>query len=129
MPLIESENAAWEDRYLFSHRGRWPTGSEPNDHKWEHFAVRNARFRLVGRDALYDMQADPGQTKNVIDEHRDVADAMIAAYDAWWQETRPLMVNETAPMSPTRPFHEAYYHQRTNRRHPRLVAAEAVGRE
>jgi len=30
---------------------------------------------------------------------------MRAAYDKFWQEARPLMVNETAPMSKTRPFH------------------------
>jgi hypothetical protein len=36
---------------------------------------------------------------------------MLAAYDAWWKATRPLMVNENVPMSPTRPFHEWYHQQ------------------
>jgi hypothetical protein len=31
---------------------------------------------------------------------------MRSAYEAWWKVTRPMMVNETAPLSPTRPFHE-----------------------
>ena len=36
---------------------------------------------------------------------------MNAAYDAFWKDARPLMVNETAPMSPTRPFFELYEKQ------------------
>ena len=51
------------------------------------------------------MQADPGQKTNVIDKHPEVVKAMRTSYDEWWKKTRPLMVNETAPMSPTRPFH------------------------
>ena len=57
------------------------------------------------------MQNDPGQKTNVIDDYPEVVKAMRAAYDAWWKETRPLMVNETAPMSPTRPFHVLYKKQ------------------
>ncbi|MCL4207108.1 MAG: arylsulfatase [Pirellulaceae bacterium] len=111
LPLIENADATWPDRYLFSHQGRWPTGAEPNDFQWQNFAVRNQRFRLVGRNQLYDMQRDPSQTSNVIQDHPQVAEAMLAAYDAWWKETRPMMVNENVPMSPTRPFHEAYRKQ------------------
>ena len=33
------------------------------------------------------------------------------AYDQFWSEALPLMVNEDAPMSPTQPFHELYYQQ------------------
>jgi arylsulfatase len=29
---------------------------------------------------------------------------MHVAYDKFWKEARPLMVNETAPMSPTQPY-------------------------
>ncbi len=98
----------WPDRYLFTHQGRWPTGSEPNDFQWKTFAVRNARFRFVNNNALFDMIADPGQEKNCIEEHPEVVAAMRAAYDQWWKTTRAMMVNEEAPMSPTQPFTEAY---------------------
>ena len=111
LPLIEDPNGAWEDRYLYTHIARWKTGDEPNKHQWQNFAVRNQRFRLVGKDALYDMQEDPSQTKNVIDRNPEVASQMRAAYDEWWKVTRPLMVNEDAPMSPTRPFHELHRKQ------------------
>ncbi len=68
------------------------------------------RFRLVG-DALFDMQADPGQTTDVAAGHPEVVKAMRDAYDAFWKEARPLMVNEDVPMSPTRPFHVWYEEQ------------------
>ena len=104
LPLLENPKAKWPDRYLFTQRARWKTGSEPNDHQWTGFAVRNQRFRLVG-DSLFDMEKDPGQETDVAAEHPDVVKRMRAAYDDFWKEARPLMVNETAPMSKTRPFH------------------------
>jgi len=106
--LLANSDAAWKDRYLFDHTGRWPTGAEPSDFQRKNFTVRNTQFRMVGDDALFDMLADPGQTKNCIDRYPVVAAAMLEAYDQWWKITRPMMVNETAPMSPTKPFHEAF---------------------
>lgn len=113
LPLIENPQAAadWPDRLLFTHVGRWPTGANPDDFQWKNFSVRNQRFRFVGGDELFDMAADPGQTTNVIDQHPDMAKELRAAYDAWWKATRPLMVNESAPLSPTRPFFELFQQQ------------------
>ncbi len=110
LPLVENADAAadWPDRYLYTHVARWPTGDDPDKWQWKKFAIRSQRFRLVNNTALFDMQNDPGQAKNVIDEHPDVVRAMRAEYEAWWKETRPLMVNEDAPMSKTRPFWELY---------------------
>ena len=42
------------------------------------------------------------------DMHPQIVAKMKAAYDEWWKATRPLMVNEAAPMSPIKPFHELY---------------------
>ena len=105
LPLIENPKSDWGDRYLYTHKGRWRTGAEPNNFEWQNFAVRNQRFRFVNNTALYDMQADPGQKTNVIEKHPQVVKAMRSAYDKWWKKTRPMMVNESAKMSPTRPFH------------------------
>lgn len=111
LPLIADPDATWSDRYLFTHKARWPTGSDPEKFKWQDFAVRNDQYRLVNNDSLYDMLADPGQQRNIIDEHPAVVAEMRAAYEKFWQEARPLMVNEDAPMSPTRPFHVLYEKQ------------------
>jgi arylsulfatase len=119
LPLIQDPKREWPDRYLFAHIGRWPTGADPDKFQWQNFAVRNQRFRFVNNDALFDMESDPGQTKNVIADHPEVARQMRDAYDAWWKETRPLMVNEAAPLSKTRPFHELYRKQQQERGIPK----------
>ncbi|MCH7224897.1 arylsulfatase [Haloferula sp. A504] len=110
-PLIKDDKRAWPDRHLFTHVARWPVGAEPNDFQWKNFAVRNQRFRLVGREQLFDMEKDPGQTTNVIQDHPDVVEGMLSAYERFWKEARPLMVNEKVPMSKTRPYHVAYRKQ------------------
>ena len=111
-PLLESVDAepAWPDRHLFTHVGRWPHGADPDEYQWRGFAVRNQRFRLVG-EQLFDMQADPGQTRDVAAEHPQVVVEMRAAFDAFWQSARPRMVNELAPLSPTRPYWLAFQAQ------------------
>jgi arylsulfatase A-like enzyme len=124
LPLMADPATPWPDRYFFTHVARWKTGEEPNDHQWEKFGVRNQRFRLVGRDALFDMEADPGQTVNVIDRHPEVVEAMKAAYDRFWKEARPMMVNEEAPMSATRPYHEWHAEQMRSGGIPQWVAPE-----
>jgi arylsulfatase A-like enzyme len=125
LPLIEGKSTDWADRFIFNHICRWPTGAEPNDFKDANFSVRNQRYRYVGPNqgakakgknaadgaSLYDMQEDPAQTKNVIAEHPEEAAKMRAAYEKYWSEARPLMVNETAPMSPTKPYHEWFKQQ------------------
>ena len=111
LPLLEDPGVEWSDRFLFTHKGRWKTGANVEDWKWKNFGVRNQRFRMVGEGQLFDMEADPGQTKNVFDAHPDVVKAMRSAYEKFWSEAVPLMVNEKAPMSKTRPFHVWYEEQ------------------
>jgi arylsulfatase len=124
LPLIENPEIEWKDRYLFTHKGRWKTGANPDDSQWKGFAVRNQRFRFVENNALFDMLEDPGQTTNVILEHPDVVEEMRTVYDQWWKKTRPLMVNEDAPMSPTQPFHELFYKQKETSGIPDWVVPE-----
>ena len=111
VPLLIDPKAKWKQRHLFTQIARWKTGSEPDEHMWKKYAVRNQRYRLVV-DQLYDMKKDPNQTVNIADKHPDVVQSMRAAYQEFWKEARPLMVNETVPMSPTRPFHEWFNKQK-----------------
>jgi len=113
LPLIEEANPDWPDRYLFTHKGRWKTGADPNDSQWKDFAVRNQRYRLVGSQ-LFDMTLDPGQTTDVAAEHPELVEQMRSVYEQWWQGTVPMMVNEDAPMSPTRPFHVLFEQQQSS---------------
>jgi arylsulfatase len=133
VPLLEDPKAGWEDRYTFFHVGRWGKKrggrwerghSSPDKAKYEKFAVRDERWRLVGKDALYDIQVDPGETTNVIAEHPQVAGRMLAAYDAWWEEVRPLMVNEDAPLDTGKPFVELFEKQKAGRGVPEWTVPE-----
>ncbi len=67
-------------------------------YKFKRFSVRSRRFRLTGAKQLYDMEADPGQKVNVIGRYPKVAEKMLEAYGRWWEQTRPLMVNEKEPV-------------------------------
>jgi len=111
VPLLENPEARWPDRFLFTHVGRWAKGANPDESKFNRCAVRNTRFRLVNNRELYDIRNDPSETTNVIATHPEIVGAMRTAYDQWWTDTRPLMVNESAPNSATRPFFELYEKQ------------------
>jgi arylsulfatase len=113
LPLIKNPQAKWKDRYLFTQGARWKTGSEPTDHMWKRFAVRNERFRLV-ENKLYDMKKDPSQLLDIADKNPKVVQSMRLAYEKFWKETRPLMVNEEVPMSPTQPYHVLHAKQLSN---------------
>ncbi len=110
VPLLKDPKADWEDRYLFSHRGRWAKGQAAAA-QYGPFSVRSQQWRLVGRGTLHDMVADPGQRSNVIDQHAEVAAKMLAAYDRWWEGALPLMVNEDAPEEGPNTFHAMFYKQ------------------
>jgi arylsulfatase len=111
VPLLGNPKAEWADRYLFTHVGRWAKGADPEKSKFNACAVRNSRFRLVNNKELYDIQADPSETTNVIEEHPEVVAAMRKAYDTWWSETVPLMINEKVPNAPSKPFFDLYEKQ------------------
>lgn len=111
VPLLEDPRAEWEDRYIFFHRGRWKKGEDPDDHKYSTCAVRSQRFKLVNNTGLYDLENDPGETTDVSQRFPGVVTDMQKAYDLWWEEARPLMVNEDVPLSPVRPYFEMYHNQ------------------
>jgi arylsulfatase len=60
---------------------------------------------------LYDVQSDPGETRNVIAEHPQVVAAMRAAYDRWWAEVLPALENENAVGPKVNPFKALYRKQ------------------
>ncbi len=108
--LLKDPKADWADRYLFTHRGRWGKGKAA-DSKYGACAVRSQRFRLVNNRELYDILNDPGEKTNVIDKHPDAVAAMRKAYDQWWSEVLPAMVNEDAPVPKENPFKALYRKQ------------------
>jgi len=134
MPLIGNPKAHWKDRYTFFHKGRWykkgapgrwgKGNTDPDKEKYRNFAVRSEKWRLVGKDELYNIDADPGEQKNVIADHPKVAQKMLKAYEAWWNQVRPMMVNEDASLDTGKPFIEQFEKQKKEKgigrwNHPR----------
>jgi arylsulfatase len=103
LPLLENPKTDWDDRELFVHVGRWEKNADPNESKYKKCAVRTQRWRLVNHSVLYDIANDPFESKDVAQDHPEVVEKLRAAYDKWWDETVPLMVNEDAEYSPSHP--------------------------
>ena len=114
LPLIENPNSEWTDRYTFFHGGRWDKANgperwsrgntNPDSAKYVNFAVRNEQWRLVGKEELYDINKDPGELNNVAEANPEVVASMIIEYDKWWDEVRPMLVNEDADLNTGKPF-------------------------
>ena len=67
----------------------------PNEGIWGHTAKNHAavlwqQWRLVHGNELYDLQLDPGQTRNLAESNPDQVKRMQDHYEAWWAE-----VNQT----------------------------------
>jgi arylsulfatase A-like enzyme len=110
IPLLKDPAAAWPDRFFVTHVGRWPHG-QAEQWKYKKCSIRNARFTLVDNAELFDLQADPGETKNVLDAHPAEVAKLRAAYEAWWQDVRPHMENEDAVLPKMNPFKALYWKQ------------------
>jgi arylsulfatase len=114
VPLLDNDNAEWPDRFLITHLGRWETGRAAES-KYTQCAVRSQRFRLVNNRELYDIAADPRESQNVIDRHPDAVAAMRQAYDRWWNEVLPRLVNENVPLAKENAFALLYREQVTDK--------------
>jgi len=133
LPYLEDESHRGEDRYRFFHAGRWPLNpenvgdieinerwvgtaesSDPDTYKYKNCAVRNERFRFVKNSELYDLYNDPGESTDVAAKHPEIVEQMRKAYDQWWSEVRPLMVNEDALLTKERPFWVEYEKQKNS---------------
>lgn len=110
LPLLKNPEAEWPDRIVVHHQGRWPKGKAA-EAKYAQCSIQNSRFTLVNNKELYDLKADPGEKNNVLADHPDVVAKLRAAYDMWWEETLPLMVNEDAVGPKINPMKELYWKQ------------------
>ena len=80
-PLIKGAKMQWPERNIFSHQN----GS---------VSVRTPKYRLDANGSLFDMLADPGQTKDIQAEQPGVAAELGKAVAAWSQEVLGFEGNE-----------------------------------
>ena len=105
LPLLEGRDVTWPDRTLViqSHRGDVPV-------RYHHFMIRDQRWKLLhasgfGREQftgepvfeLYDMQADPMESKNLVTEQPDVFQRLKQAYDKWFDDVSSTRPDNYAP--------------------------------
>jgi arylsulfatase A-like enzyme len=118
LPLLKNPRASWPSRFLFTHVGRWDPQTDGAQAKFTNCSVRWDKFTLVStpKDTqekwqLFDLEQDPGQQTNIAAAHPSRVEVMSAAYDHWWDSTRPLLVNERHAGPKWNPFHEQYWRQ------------------
>jgi arylsulfatase len=118
VPLLENSSAPWPDRLLFTHLGRWPKLADPQELKFSMCSVRDPRWHLVsdngGREPawkLFDVQADYGETTDVAEREPDVVKRLAGAYDQWWADVQPLLINERVLGPKINPFKEMFWQQ------------------
>jgi arylsulfatase len=107
---LQNPHADWPDRTLVTHVGRWPRGKIA-EAKFTNCSIRDARFTLVNNAELYHLKDDPGESRNVLAEHPDVAARLRSAYEAWWREILPHLENEDAIGPKSNPFKDRYWAQ------------------
>ena len=74
--LLLGRKVDWPERIVFSHQNG-------------NVSARSQQYRYDNQGALFDMVADPGQTKDIAGDKPDIAARMTAAVAAWRKEVLP----------------------------------------
>ena len=93
-PLLQKSQTVgekWPDRILVtdSQRVKDPI-------KWRKSSVMTTRWRLINGKQLYDIDADPGQQRDVAAANPGVTKRLQNFYDAWWAELEPTFSQDCA---------------------------------
>jgi arylsulfatase A-like enzyme len=116
VPLLADASAAWPDRPLVTHLGRWERGRAAGA-KLANCRVREGRWSLVNvknsGDAweLYDIEIDPGERRDLATERPEIVSRLTSIYDRWWNDIQNDLVNEDLDGPAENPFKSAYRRQ------------------
>ena len=83
-PQLLNPSAEVPDRTLFVELQRNFTPV-----KWESTAGMTTRWRLIDDKELYDIKADPGQERNLIADHPDIARSIRSEFETYWKRVTP----------------------------------------
>ncbi len=87
--LLVGQNKGWPDRILYMDTQRCQ-----NLVKYKQYSVMEGDWRLVNGTELYNIHDDPGQSNNIIEDHREVAVRLAKGYETWWDSFVEEGVNE-----------------------------------
>lgn len=85
-PLLKDPGAEWAERVLITDSQRIL-----NPRKWKNCSTMSQGWRLINGKQLYDIKSDPGQDKDLADQHPEVVERLRAAYEAWWESLQPAL--------------------------------------
>lgn len=143
VPLLRDPAAEWPERTLVVHNQR-----VIDPIRWKQTSVMTDRWRLVDDRELHNVVEDPGQRRNLIAEHPEIAARLRAVYEAWWtdvgarfDETTPLHVGSerqnpvqldahdwmTSDSEPLPPWNQPHIVQRPLHNGPWRVRVERAG--
>lgn len=86
--LAGQQPADWTDRIVPTHVGRWNSGTPEDQIGLHTSSVRNQRYSLVDGTELFDLQADPGQTKDIAAANPEITKTLRQAHQDWWESVR-----------------------------------------
>ena len=108
--------AEWPDRQsVRSSRAAGPKGADPNDSQVQELCRPHAALAIRQQQGVVRHRRPiPTRNRTSSTEHPEVVAELRKAYDQWWSETVPLMVNEDAPYAPQQPQAVRYEKQKAD---------------
>lgn len=91
LPLLKAPTSPWAERNLFF---QWHRGDVPE--RYRAFAVRGPQYKLVqssnGKEKfeLFDVEADPYETKDLAATKTEEVEKLKKAYDSWFTDVTKL---------------------------------------
>jgi arylsulfatase len=115
VPCLADPDAPWSERTLFTHVGRWPAG-QADAWKDRGSAVRRGDFKLINGTELYDLRADPAESRNIAADRPDLVADLGARMDQWWEGILPAARESEESVGPLiNPFKALYWRQHGGR--------------
>jgi arylsulfatase A-like enzyme len=81
LPLLRGGGDAWPDRTLFF---QWHRGDAPEP--FRACAARTQRWKLVDGKELYDLERDPGESRDLARENPEVVARLRTEYESWFRD-------------------------------------------
>ena len=92
-PLLDGSGRKWTREHLVEQYLGGAYGRDMPPSAYQHSVVMTERWRLVTADGekLFDIQADPSQSKNLAQQHPDIVARLRTLYEPFWEKVSPRL--------------------------------------